>query len=842
MKPVQNYWSFSGRLLLLSFTCFYSSFCFGRDTITSTNFIKDPATIISNSSSFELGFFTPVNSTSRYVGIWFKQQISVQMVVWVANRDNPLHDAAGIFTISKDGNLVVLDGNNAVVWSSNISSSSSSGTNTSARISDTGNLVLEDTASGLVLWESFKHPTHAYLPSMEFITNTKTDEEIGLTSWNTPSDPSMGNFSLTLFIHNIPENVIWNGRTPYWRSGPWNGQTFIGMPEMKSVYLSGNSLLIEDQTYHLTNGQKSMYIFLSSQGNVERRAWDSTEERWKVIWSAPRTQCDFYGACGAFGFCNAKASPVCRCLRGFKPKQEEEWNQGNWSGGCVRITPVKCGKFNTANAEEDGFSKVEMVKVPFLAEWSNSSATADDCKHECLKNCSCSAYAYENGIHCMLWKSDLIDIQKFESGGADVYLRLAYADLDHTIPSTEDVKHKKGIIIALVVAGMFIISIIVIYFSWRWKTHKHAKKTRGKKMSLFNELRGNFLNSTMGHRIGDNLNQELPTYDLEKLEIATNHFHMGNKLGEGGFGPVYKGRLVDGQEIAVKRLSTASAQGLEEFINEVTVISKLQHRNLVRLFGCCVEAEEKMLIYEYMPNLSLDAFIFDSSKQKLLDWGKRLNIIRGIARGLLYLHKDSRLKIIHRDLKASNILLDENFNPKISDFGMARIFGNNEDQASTLRVVGTYGYMSPEYAMQGRFSEKSDVFSFGVLLLEIISGRKNTSFCHDENVISLLGLAWKLWNEENLISLIDPAIHDSCHHTEILRCMHIGLLCVQEAIKDRPNMLTILSMLNSEIIDLYPPKQPGFTSIKFESNTNLAQHSQGKRSVNMVTITKIEGR
>ncbi|KAL6198032.1 hypothetical protein ACLB2K_027824 [Fragaria x ananassa] len=233
---------------------------------------------------------------------------------------------------------------------------------------------------------------------------------------------------------------------------------------------------------------------------------------------------------------------------------------------------------------------------------------------------------------------------------------------------------------------------------------------------------------------------DLPVFDLSTIVEATKEFSSANMLGHGGFVIVYKGNLPDGQEIAVKRLSRNSGQGVEEFKNEVRLIAELQHRNLVRLFGCCIDRKERMLIYEYMRNRSLDLFIFDKNKRSLLDWRKRFQIIIGIARGVLYLHQDSRLKIIHRDLKASNVLLDSSLNPKISDFGMARMFGDDQIEANTNRVVGTYGYMSPEYAMDGLYSTKSDVFSFGVLALEIICGKKN-NFQFEDSSLNLVGQA-----------------------------------------------------------------------------------------------------
>ncbi|RWR88315.1 Protein kinase domain-containing protein [Cinnamomum micranthum f. kanehirae] len=342
--------------------------------------------------------------------------------------------------------------------------------------------------------------------------------------------------------------------------------------------------------------------------------------------------------------------------------------------------------------------------------------------------------------------------------------------------------------------------------------------------------------SMSGGRRRKKKTQNLPLIDLGTIKHATNNFSSENKLGEGGFGVVYKGTLPNGREVAVKRLSNGSKQGLNEFTNEVIYIAKLQHKNLVRLLSCCMEKQEKLLIYEYMPNRSLDAFLFDEDNRVQLYWRRRLNIISGIVRGLLYLHEDSRLKIIHRDLKASNILLDHEMNAKISDFGLARTFRENPGEDNTKYVVGTYGYMAPEYAMNGLFSVKSDVFSFGVLLLEIISGKRNNYQHFPDEAYNLLSYAWILWCDGKVMELIDPMLIDSSSVNDILRLINIGLLCVQEKAADRPTMSSVLLMLGSESMILPQPTQPPLYDWK--RKVSLDQSLKPKTcSPNNLTIT-----
>ncbi|WZZ41363.1 hypothetical protein YC2023_037622 [Brassica napus] len=391
---------------------------------------------------------------------------------------------------------------------------------------------------------------------------------------------------------------------------------------------------------------------------------------------------------------------------------------------------------------------------------------------------------------------------------------------------------KKGIsmlwvIITIIVVLTFINVLVFIGF---YKVNARRKK-------LINGI------NVGGAEYSDSDGQFMLRYDLGMILSATDDFSPENKLGQGGFGTVYKGKLLNGKDIAVKRLARGSEGGIE-FRNEVSLLTRLQHKNLVKLLGFCNEGDEEILVYEFVPHSSLDRFIFGKilkdlsrtrpictkhskeiyheEKRSLLTWEVRFKIIEGIARGLVYLHEDSQLKIIHRDLKASNILLDAEMNPKVADFGTARLFDTDETRAETKRIAGTRGYMAPEYLNHGQISAKSDVYSFGVVLLEMISGRRNNSFVGE----GIAAFAWKRWSEGKPEVIIDPLLVEN-PSVQIIKLIQTGLLCVQEDATKRPTMSSVMVWLGSETITIPSPKAPAFTE-------NYSQSEGGKMSMSIV--------
>ncbi|KAI3736240.1 hypothetical protein L6452_15778 [Arctium lappa] len=821
--------------------CFYSRCCSAKDYITTGESIHDGAAdyLESAGKKFQMGFFphTQRGSERRYVGIWYAMDPTT--VVWVANRNQPVPDSTGFLTVTEDGEVKVLDKNQKSYYSKNAGGVS----NKTLKLLDSGNAVLVDIASETIKWQSFLEPTDTFLPGM------KMDSNLKLTSWKSLDDPSTGSFE---FRVEEMQYVIMNGTIHRWKSGSGSKKNFEPNQIFSEAYnlLSNSSTRATNKTHckpecSLDPASKSYNyprLSMSYTGNIQYFSWAERDRQWVLHWDEPKDICSVYQVCGQYGLCNSSDQTKCRCLPGFVPNV-----LGDDSAGCSH-KPEIC-------LPDDKFTIVPMIKVANPTSPFFESNNHSDCQKHCLESCSCKAYSYIPGNQmladgrpgrtnsCWIWDSDLYNLQT--GGTHNISIRVSGGNAEGSPSPPENSSSVLTNTRILVFAMMMLVILLLCSLGYMYykRLVPHEQGRNSMLETNNNERRTIDLLDLVRSRDDDIEGITVPFFEFEGILAATDNFSDANKLGEGGFGPVYKGKLPEGKEVAVKRLSSLSGQGLEEFRNEVILIAKLQHRNLVRLLGYCMKGNEKMLIYEYMPNKSLDVFIFDQAPSIWLNWAKRYEIIIGIARGLLYLHQDSRLRIIHRDLKTSNILLDEELNPKISDFGLAKIVKDKEMEASTNRVIGTYGYMAPEYALDGLFSIKSDVFSFGVVVLEIISGKKNTGFSQSQQTINLLGYTWSLWKEDRPFELMDQKLVESSNSSEVLKCIIVGLLCVQEDPGDRPTMTNVVLMLAGDIASLPTPKQPAFVARRTMSSSSSSSYKPDQTQTNnSLTITLQEGR
>ncbi|KAL5577007.1 hypothetical protein UlMin_018706 [Ulmus minor] len=389
-------------------------------------------------------------------------------------------------------------------------------------------------------------------------------------------------------------------------------------------------------------------------------------------------------------------------------------------------------------------------------------------------------------------------------------------------------KKNVSIIVGVVVGGLCLIFVILGILCWKGCFQGERSKKQGEKSSRRQDMKG--------------VEAQAGNYTLKQLKAATNDFDYSNKIGEGGFGPVYKGQLPDGTVVAVKQLSSKSRQGNREFLNEIGMISCVQHPNLVKLHGCCIESDQLLLVYEYMENNNLARALFGPGNQLKLDWPTRYKICIGIARGLAFLHEESRLKIVHRDIKATNVLLDGDLNPKISDFGLAKLDEEEKTHVST-RVAGTIGYMAPEYALWGHLSYKADVYSFGVVALEIVSGKNNNGYVPSEDYVCLLDWACHLQQTGKLMELLDENLDSEVNKREAKTMIKVALLCTNASASVRPTMSEVVSMLEGQIAvpDIIPEKSSYSEDLRFKAMRDLRKEQQSQNSSKSQTQTSTTG-
>ncbi|PVH61609.1 hypothetical protein PAHAL_3G075900 [Panicum hallii] len=766
--------------------------------------------LVSSNGKFALGFFQPTaavtsksgntTSSSWYLGIWFNN-IPVFTTVWVANREQPITDPKLTqLKISSDGNLAIVShaSPESVVWSTHIvaNRTTGAGTNTtSAVLLDTGNLALVGSPpSNVTLWQSFDYPTDVMLPGAKFGRNKLTGfSRVGVTR-KSLIDPGLGSYSVEIdtsgvvLKHRNPSVVYW-----HWLSG---GASTLKLILILKTMLQSNPRtkgLIDptyvnddaEEYYMYTSQDNSSLTFVSLDisGQIKMNVWSQAEQSWQAIFAQPADPCTPYATCGPFTTCDGTSPPFCDCMESFSQKSPQDWTLDDRTGGCTRNTRLHCTTSSEKNttSSTDVFHPIAHVTLPYNPQSIDGAANQSKCEEACLNSCSCTAYSY-NSSRCSVWYGELFSVNKndgIDNNSEDVlYLRLAASDS----PSLRRSKGKSsiGVVIAASIMGVGLLILMLLFMIWREKirwcgTPSYDSQGDGGIIA--------FRYTDLGH--------------------ATKNF--SEKLGAGGFGCVFKGALSDSTTIAVKRLDGAR-QGEKQFRAEVSSLGLIQHINLVKLIGFCCEGDKRLLVYEHMSNGSLDAHLFQGNAAAL-NWNTRYQIVLGIARGLSYLHQSCRECIIHCDIKPQNILLDGSFVPKIADFGMAAFVGRDFSRVLTT-FRGTAGYLAPEWLGGVAITSKVDVYSFGMVLLEIISGRRNSpeaSSSSNYQIEYFPVQAISKLHEGDVQSLVDPQLHGDFNLKEAERVCKVAYWCIQDNELHRPTMGEVVRVLEGlQEIDMPP--------------------------------------
>ncbi|CAD6223786.1 unnamed protein product [Miscanthus lutarioriparius] len=778
-----------GLLLLLSLRaaprpCSAATTTTTTDTVSPGNALTGAARLVSNNSKFALGFFkTDIKSPDTYLGIWFNK-VPKLTPLWSANGESPVVDpATPELAISGDGNLVIRDqATRSVIWSTRANNTSNTNATVAVLLSS-GNLVLRSSSnSSDVFWQSFDYPTDTLFAGAKIGWNKRTGLNRRLVSRKNALDQAPGLYSLEMTEGDGVGHLLWNSTVAYWSSGEWNGNYFGLAPEMIGAVMPNFRFVNNDEEiyfmYTLHDDTAIVHTALDVSGRGLVGFWLDSKQDWLINYRQPVVQCDVYATCGPFTVCDDAADPVCSCMRGFSVRSPRDWELGDRRDGCARNTQLGCGSSETNRTAglTDKFFAVQGVRLPQDATKVQAATSGDDCSEICLGDCSCTAYSHWNG-DCSVWHGKLYNVKRQSDASSDgngetLHIRLAAKEVASGVA-----RRKRGISVGVATgvavgasAAALILVVILGLMIWRRK--------------------GKWFTSTLENPQGG-----IGIIAFRHVDLQRTTRNFSERLGGGSFGSVFKGYLGDSVTLAVKRLDGAH-QGEKQFRAEVNSVGIIHHINLVKLIGFCCEDDKRLLVYEYMPNHSLDLHLFKANGT-VLDWNLRYQIAIGVARGLAYLHSGCRDCIIHCDIKPENILLDASFVPKIADFGMAKVLGREFSNAITT-MRGTIGYLAPEWIGGTAITSKVDVYSYGMVLFEVISGRKNSSpeYFGDGDYSSFfpMQVARKLRSGE-VGSLVDEKLHGDVNLNEVERVCKVACWCIQENESARPTMAEVVQFL-----------------------------------------------